>query len=467
LIPPQERKCAFLGGRTVKPESRTQLSESNLNALRKRRRDLLSRLGQGIAVLPAAKPNSGPAGDRATYRQDSDFLYLTGCPEPHALAVFIPQHPEFQTVLFVRERDAFTELWNGPMMGTQEAAEVLGFDKVFPISDFEKKLPEWLVHADTIYWDSSPEQEFFEQLRPLLQGSRLRRNGGEIFNVRDLIHEQRLFKDEFEIAALRKANAIASAAHEAAMRFARPGVTEYQVQAVLEASMRGVGSSQLGYPSIVAGGANACCLHYNTNTCGINADELLLIDAGCEWNYYTADVTRTFPVSGRFSCEQRALYDLVLSAQLQSIAAIRPGIKLTDLNDLAGRVLAQGLIDLGVIRASLDEVLAKKMHKEFFPHGLGHWLGMDVHDVGRYRIKNVERSLEPGMCLTIEPGIYVQPGMSGVDKRWHGIGIRIEDNILVTESGSENFTPCVKSTADVESMVGSMPDSVREFFLGR
>jgi len=451
----------------VKTESRTQLSEANLKALRERRREFLSRLGQGIAVLPSAKPNSGPAGDRTIFRQDSDFMYLTGCPEPHALAVFIPQHPDFQTALFVRERDAFTELWNGAMIGTQDAASVLGFDRVFPLSEFEKKLPEWLVHADSIYWDASPEQEFFEQLRPVLQGSRLRRNGGEIFNVRDLIHELRLFKDEFEIAALRKANAVASAAHEAAMRFARPGVSEYQVQAVLEASMRGVGSSQLGYPSIVAGGANACCLHYNTNSCSVSEGELLLIDAGCEWNYYTADVTRTFPVSGRFSAEQRALYDLVLDAQRRSIAAIRPGAKLSELNDLAGRILAQGLIQLGVIRASLDEVLEKKLHKEFFPHGLGHWLGMDVHDVGRYRIKNVERPLEAGMCLTVEPGIYVQPGMQGVDARWQGIGIRIEDNILVTAGGSENFTPCVKSATDVESMVGTMPDTVRDFFLGR
>ncbi len=448
----------------MKLECRTRLSESQLNALRRRRKDFMNLIGNGIAILPAAKPGDSPAGDRATYRQDSDFLYLTGCPETQALAVFIPQHPNFQSVLFVRERDALSELWNGPMMGVSDAGAILGFDQVFALSEMEKKIPEWLSHADTIFWDSSPEQEFFEQLRPLLQGSRLRRNGAEILNVRDVIHELRLFKDDVELEALRRANQIASSAHEAAMQFVRPGVSEFQVQAVLESVMRSAGSSQLGYPSIVAGGSNACCLHYNLNTCRLDEGDLLLIDAGCELNFYTADITRTFPVSGKFTGEQRALYDLVLESQIKSIAAIKPGAKLSELNDLAGRILAEGLIHLGLLKGSVEEVLEKKRHKDFFPHGLGHWLGMDVHDVGRYRIKNVERPLEPGMCVTIEPGIYVQPGTADVDPRWHGIGIRIEDNILVTANGSENFTPCAKATSDVESLVGTMSPQLSTFF---
>lgn len=448
----------------MKPACRIHPSPTQLEALRRRRTEFMKRIGSGIAILPSAKASQSPAGDRAVFRQDSDFLYLTGCTEIHSLAVFVPQHPEFRSVLFLREREASSELWNGPMLGTIDSAELLGFDKVFPLNDFEKKIPEWLSHADTIYWDASPDQEFFESLRSLLQGSRLRRNGAELLNVRDIIHELRLFKDEFELNSLRRANQIASRAHEAAMQFARPGVYEYQVQAVLESVMRSAGSSQLGYPSIVASGANACCLHYNLNNCRLEKGDLLLIDAGCEWNFYTADITRTFPVGGQFSGEQKALYDLVLDAQQQSIASIRPGAKLSELNDSVGRIIASGLLQLGVMKGSLDEILEKKKHKEFFPHGLGHWLGMDVHDVGRYRIKNVERPLEPGMCVTIEPGIYIQPDNVDVDPRWHGIGIRIEDNILVTPQGYENLTSCKKSAVDVESLAGSMPSPLSELF---
>lgn len=448
----------------MKPSCRVHPNQVHLTALQRRRSAFIQRIGNGIAILTSAKLNQSPAGDRAVFRQDSDFLYLTGCAEIHAMAVFIPQHPDFKSVLFLRERDSLSELWNGPMLGVTDSAEILGFDRVFSINDFEKKIPEWMSHADTIYWDSSPEQEFFESLRGILQGSRLRRNGAEILNVRDVIHEMRLFKDEVELESLKRANQIASLAHEAAMQFARPGKYEFQVQSVLEAVMRSAGSSQLGYPSIVAGGANACCLHYNLNNCRLEKGDLLLIDAGCEWNYYTADITRTFPVGGQFMGEQRALYELVLNAQEKSIAAIQPGARMSELNELVGRIIADGLLQLGVIRGSVDEVLEKKRHKEFFPHGLGHWLGMDVHDVGRYRIKNVERTLEPGMCITIEPGIYIQPGAADIDPRWHGIGIRIEDNIHVTSGGHENLTPCKKAVSEVESLVGSMQGELCEFF---
>jgi Xaa-Pro aminopeptidase len=413
-------------------------------------------IGNGIALVVSAKANSGPAGYRAAFRQDSDFMYLTGCPETDSLAVFLPQHPQHKSILFIRESDPLTELWNGPMLGVTGAQEQLGFDLVLPLSEIEKKIPEWLTHADSIYWDAAPELEFYDVLRPILQGSRLRRNGAEILNVRDAIHELRLFKDELEIESLQRANDIASRAHELAMRATRPGMSEFQIQALLEMSMRFAGSTQLGYPSIVAAGANACCLHYNINNSRLADGELLLIDAGCESNFYTADITRTWPVNGKFSGEQKAIYELVLESQLKSIDAIRPGVKLTELNDLAGKVLAEGLIHLGIITTSLEETLEKKTHKEFFPHGLGHWLGLDVHDVGRYRIKNIERTLAPGMCMTVEPGIYIQPGMANVDARWHGIGIRIEDNILLTAQGTRNLTTCAKSTKDVEALVGTL-----------
>lgn len=450
----------------MKSECRITVSESERAILRSRREALMRSIGSGIGIAVSAKPNSGPAGYRAAFRQDSDFLYLTGSPETDSLAVFIPQHPHHRTVLFLRERDTAGELWNGPMLGLEGAGEQLGFDLVLPLSELDKKIPEWLTFADSIYWDSSPELEFYERLRPILQGSRLRRNGAEILNIRDVIHEQRLFKDELEIEHLQKANDIASRAHELAMRVTRSGLYEYQIQAFLEMSMLVNGSTQLGYPSIVASGANACCLHYNRNNCTLAENDLLLIDAGCESGFYTADITRTWPVSGRFSGEQRDLYELVLETQQRSIEKIRPGVTLTELNDLAGRNLAEGLIRLGIIKCSLDEALEKKRHKEFFPHGLGHFLGLDVHDVGRYRIKNVERPLEAGMCLTVEPGLYIQPSFADVDSRWHGIGIRIEDNILVTADSYRNFTSCSKKIDDVELLIGSVrPEELNRFLL--
>lgn len=440
----------------LKSACRLSISENERTILRRRRDALMQSIGSGIAFVVSAQPNAGPAAYRAAFRQDSDFLYLSGCPETDALAVFIPQHPQHKSVLFIRERDALSELWNGPMLGLDNAAAQLDFDLVLPLNEMDKKIPEWLSFADSIYWDASPELEFYERLRPLLQGSRLRRNGAEILNVRDVIHEQRLFKDELEIESLQRANDIASRAHELAMRVTRSGLFEYQVQAFLEMSMRVSGSSQLGYPSIVAGGANACCLHYNINNCRLDNGDLLLVDAGCESNFYTADITRTWPVSGKFTGEQRALYELVLETQVRSIEKIRPGLKLTELNDFAGRTLAEGLIHLGILKCSIDEALEKKRHKDFFPHGLGHFLGLDVHDVGRYRIKNVERALEAGMCVTIEPGLYIQPSFPDVDARWHGLGIRIEDNILVTAEGHRNFTTCIKNVEEIEAVVGTL-----------
>lgn len=448
----------------MKLDCRTRLSDAHLNALFERRRKFLSNIGSGIAILSSARPNCGPSGDRSTYRQDSDFLYLTGCPEPHSIAVFVPQAQKDKAVLFLREREPHSELWNGPMLGLSGAQEVLGFDAVYSISELEKKLPQMLTYADTIYWDSSPQQEFYEQLSPLLTGSRLRKYGGEILNVRDIVHELRLFKDDFEIESLRSANFVASMAHEAAMQFSSPGVYEYQVQAVLESVMRSRGSSQLGYPSIVAGGGNACCLHYNVNSCQMKDHELLLIDAGCEWNYLTADITRTFPVSGKFTPEQKDIYELTLAAQRQAIDALRPGVLFSQVGDAAVRVLIDGLVQLGLLDGSIDSILESQQHKEFFPHSLGHYLGMDVHDVGRYKIKNVERPLEAGMVVTIEPGLYIQPDCVKVDERWRGIGVRIEDNVLVTNTGHENLTNCVKSVEDVEAMVGRMHPETKSFF---
>jgi Xaa-Pro aminopeptidase len=424
----------------------------------------MSAIGSGIAILSSARPNNGPSGDRATYRQDSDFLYLTGCPEPHSVAVFVPQSSNEKSILFLREREPQSELWNGPMLGLSGAHDVLGFDAVYSITELEKKLPKLLAFADTIYWDSTPQQDFHEQLSPLLLGSRLRKHGAEILNVRDVVHELRLFKDEFEIESLRRANAIASEAHEAAMRFSHSGVKEYQVQAVLESVMRSRGSSQLGYPSIVAGGSNACCLHYNVNSCRVENNELLLIDAGCEWNFLTADITRTFPVSGKFTPEQKDIYELTLMAQKAAIEALRPGVLFSQVGELAARVLIDGLLQLGLLSGTAESILESQKHKEFFPHSLGHFLGMDVHDVGRYRIKNIERPLEAGMVVTIEPGLYAQPDCITVDERWRGIGVRIEDNILITRDGFENLTSCVKSVEDVEGTVGQMSPELKSFF---
>lgn len=421
-----------------------------VQSLRNSRAKFLEKIEGGIAIVVSAQVPEASLESRNGYRQESNFFYLTGLAEAGSVAVFTPGHPTEKSVLFLAERDPLMELWTGPMLGTAGAVAKLGFDAAYDISQLRRKLSEFLQHADSIFWDAEPSRAFSGTVKEVVSGSRLRKQGAQVHDPTLLIADLRLFKSEWEIEQIAQANKVTALAFEAAMRRTRPGLTEYQIQATLEFQMKEQGARSLGYPAIVASGSNSCCLHYSQNNAVLVSGDLLLIDAGCEWNAYTADVTRTFPVNGRFSEEQKVLYEAVLGAQEAAIAAIRPGVTLSELNSLAGDMLARSLVEAGVLPYSLAEVLDRNLHKDFFPHGLSHWLGLDVHDAGRYRIKNLERPLEEGMCLTVEPGLYVQLSQKGVEERWKGIGIRIEDDLLVTANGHRNLTTCIKSVADVE-----------------
>ena len=433
-------------------------------SLRRRRSAFLDALEGGIAVVSASAPVASPDGDRILYHANSSFYYLTGFDDSDAVAVFVPGHPTEKAILFLREKDRNVELWHGPMLGIQGAREQLCFDAAYSLEKLESKLKEYLEHANSIFWSAHSLQPLHGMLNEALLGSRLRRNGAEVFDPEPLLSELRLKKDSYEIQQLKSANVIASAAHEAAMlRAIHRGTRnlpesqgsplfEFQVQATLEAAMKEHGVRHLGYPSIVASGENACCLHYSLNNSALEKGDMMLIDAGCEWMGYTSDITRTWPVDGIFTAPQKELYQLVLKAQKKAIEAIKPGVLMSKLTDISLEVMIEGLVSLGLLKGTVAEIREQKKDKDFIPHSLGHWLGLDVHDVGRYRIKNEERPLEAGMCLTIEPGIYVQPYLENIDARWRGIGIRIEDNILVTAQGFENLTPCIKEIHDLEAL---------------
>lgn len=435
-------------------KSNTQFSIPTkfLEALKQRREKFLHRLGEnGLAIV--SNHIVPPAFERYGFRSSSSFYYLTGLAEPDAIAVFCPSHAQ-KSMLFVRERDASTELWNGPMAGIEGARDVLQFDGAYPLSEFNTIVAKLLQKVDPIYWDPSPHLFMNANIRELVEGSRTRRQGAWWHtDVETLIGELRLFKDDWECEQIQRANDIASRAHQAAMGAAKPGARENEIQAVLEGAMMALGAGQLGYTSIVGAGENACCLHYTLNASRLEENDLLLIDAGCESNYYTADITRTFPVSGKFSARQKDVYELVLATQKKIIEMVRPGIFFQSLNEKCIELLTDGLVQLKLISGARDEIIRNEGYKAFYPHGVSHWLGLDVHDVGRYKLEGNNRKIEAGMCFTVEPGIYIQPHNEGVSAEWRGIGVRIEDNILVTEKGYHNFTSCVKDVTDVEAMV--------------
>lgn len=435
----------------MKSSTRIRIEESHLSALKNRRQNFLKSLGNGIGIVTNhVVPD---AFHRFSYRPSSSFYYLTGLAEDSAVAVFAPNHPTEKCILFLRERDSAMELWNGPMAGLSGATDVLGFDAAYPLDTLAAKLPSYFKDVDSFYWNNDPRGFYSSVIFELIESSRARRQGADLnVDVEKMIGEQRLIKDEWEIEQLQIANDIASRAHEAAMRRAKPGLFEFQVQASLEGEMLEKGSLIRGYPCIVASGENACCLHYSLNNSRLDDGELMLIDAGTEHNFYTSDITRTFPVNGKFTAEQRAVYEVVLGVQNKIIELVKPGIRFQSLNEMTIELLSEGLIELGLLKASKAEVKEKELFRQFYPHGVSHWLGLDVHDVGKYRVQNQERQLEQGMCFTVEPGIYIQPDNMNVEERWRGIGVRIEDNLCVTKTGVRNFTSCVKSITDVESM---------------
>ncbi len=408
----------------------------------RRRRQLMRMIGKGgIAILPAAPTRVRNRDVEYAYRQDSDFYYLTGFPEPEAVAVLMPGRPHGEYVLFCRDRDPERETWDGRRAGPEGAVRDHGADDAFPVADIDDILPGMLEHSERVYYTMGLNAEFDQRLLGWVNQLRAAAKTGvntptEFVALDHLLHDMRLFKSRSEIAAMRKAAQIAAAAHVRAMRACRPGMMEYEVEAEFLHEFRRHDATTSYHP-IVGGGANGCILHYVENRDRLKEGELLLIDAGCEYDYYASDITRTFPVAGRFSAEQRALYEVVLEAQLAAIGKVRPGNHWDDPHDAAVRVLTRGLVRLGLLKGRVPTLIKNGDYRRFYMHRTGHWLGMDVHDVGDYKVGDEWRILEPGMVLTVEPGLYIPPGTRGVAKKWWGIGIRIEDDVLVTAEGAE------------------------------
>ena len=426
------------------------------------RRRLLERLSaeRTAAVLPTATEKVRNHDSHYRFRPDSDFWYLTGFGEPEACLVLLPElkgDGPGKCVLFLRERDKEKEIWNGRRLGVEAAPEALGVDEARPISALWDDLPDLLAGYERILWrfglDEDRDRRLVGTVNVLCGRARLGiRPPVELIDPLPLIHEQRLIKTEPELERIRAAAAITAEAHLSAMRVAAPGVNERELDALLDYTFRRRGGDGPAYTSIVAGGANACILHYIENDAPLADGELCLIDAGAEYGHYAADVTRTFPVSGRFSEPQRALYELVLAAQEAAIDAVQPGASVGSVHDVTVDVLVRGLIELGLCEGSREEVLESNTYKAFFMHKTGHWVGLDVHDCGYYNTPDGQsRLLEPGMVLTIEPGLYVDAENQEVEERWRGIGVRIEDDVLVTEGGNEVITAAIpKSLEAVE-----------------
>jgi len=426
-----------------------------------RRRRLLEQLGAtGAAVFPAAPVHIRNNDVEHAYRQDSDLYYLTGFEEPHSVLVLTGAHEEHQSVLFVQPRDPAREVWDGPRLGTEGAVETLGVDVAFPIAELAELLPTYLEGVETLHYPVGEGHPFDGRLFAAVRSARQRgRRSGRAFPTTFVsplhgVHEMRLRKDEAEVEVMRRAAAVTARAHRRAMAITRPGMHEYEVQAEMDRIFRVSGCERTAYDSIVGSGPNATILHYRANRRLMEEGDLLLIDAGCELDYYASDVTRTFPVSGRFTEPQRTLYQLCLDAQEAAIEATKPGATLQTIHDAAAQVIGRGLLELGLVQGTLEEVMDEQRYKDFFMHKTSHWIGMDVHDVGAYHADGEPRPLEPGMVLTIEPGIYVASDAE-VDEQWRGIGIRIEDDILVTEAGHENLTGDIpKSIQAIEDLMG-------------
>ena len=375
------------------------------------------------------------------------------------MLVLIPGRAQGEMVLFCRDKDPLRETWDGYREGPEGAVSNFGADDAFPIADIDDILPNLIEGKDRLYYAIGKDPEFDRHLMDWVNHVRNQRgNGalppGEFVDLDHFINEMRLFKTAGELKIMRKAAEISVSAHSRAMKASKPGLFEYQLQAEIEHEFAVHGSAGAAYTSIVGGGKNGCILHYIENRDALKDGDLVLIDAGCEYQNYAADITRTFPVNGKFSDEQAAIYDIVLQAQTDAIAVIGPGIEYNKTNEATVLAITQGLVDLGILHGDVDELIASEAHREFYMHGAGHWLGMDVHDVGDYKIDGQWRVYEPGMVVTIEPGIYIAPGNPNVDKKWHGIAVRIEDDIVVTKDGNENITAGVpKKRDEIEALM--------------
>ncbi len=425
-----------------------------------RRRKLMERMApDSIAIVPAAPERVRNRDVLHPFRQDSDFHYLTGFDEPEAVLALIPGREHGASVLFCKERNPEQEQWNGFLIGPDGAIERFGLDDAFPIADIDDILPGMIEGRSRVYYPMGRDQGFDTRVMDWVKVIRSKvRSGahppGELVALEHLLHDLRLYKSANEIKAMSKACTISAEAHCKAMKRARRGGYEYNLEAELIHTFMEHGARFTAYPSIVGGGANGCILHYIENSAPLKDGDLVLIDAGCEYEYYASDITRTFPVSGKFSPEQKALYEVVLAAQAAAIEAVHPDNHWDHPHEAAVRVLCQGLIDLGLLSGTVEQVIEQESYRPFYMHRTGHWLGLDVHDVGDYKVDDAWRQLEPGMALTVEPGLYISPDDTRVDERWRGIGIRIEDDVVVTRTGCRVLTDGVpKTVAEIEALM--------------
>ncbi|WP_349616441.1 Xaa-Pro aminopeptidase [Azotobacter salinestris] len=428
----------------------------------RRRKALMAQMEpNSIAILPAAPVYIRNRDVEHVYRQDSDFQYLSGFPEPEAVIALIPGREHGEYVLFCRERDPERELWDGLRAGQEGAVRDYGADDAFPIADIDDILPGLIEGRSRVYYAIGSNESFDHRLMEWIKTIRSKARQGaqppsEFVALDHLLHDMRLYKSAAEVAVMREAAAVSARAHVRAMQACRPGLHEYHLEAELEYEFRKSGARMPAYGSIVAGGRNACILHYRENDRPLRDGDLVLIDAGCELDCYASDITRTFPVNGAFSPEQKAIYELVLAANLEAFRHIAPGRRWNEAHEATVRVITAGLVELGLLAGDVDELIKQEAYKPFYMHRAGHWLGMDVHDVGDYKIDGQWRVLEPGMAMTVEPGIYIAADNDKVDRRWRGIGVRIEDDVVVTEAGCESLTDGVpKGVAEIEALMAA------------
>jgi len=427
----------------------------------RRRRGLMRLMGRdAIAILPAAPVRHRNSDVEYDYRPDSDFYYLTGFNEPEAVAVLIPGRAIAEYVLFVRERNPEREIWDGKRAGPSGVVEHYGADDAFPITDIDEILPGLLENRGRVFYTMGLNQEFDQRLIGWVNTLKAQGRSGlhppqEFVTLDHALHDMRLYKSRAEISLMRRAGAIAARAHVRGMQFCRPGRMEYEVMAELLHEFNRNGAD-ISYHPIVGGGPNSCVLHYRDNNARLNDGDLLLVDAGCEYGYYASDITRTYPINGRYTSEQRAVYEVVLEAQLAAIAKVKPGNHWNEPHDAAVRAITQGLVRIGLLRGAVSSLIRSGAYKKFFMHRTGHWLGMDVHDVGDYKVGEQWRVFEPGMVLTVEPGVYIAAGTRGVSRRFWNVGVRIEDDVVVTRTGCEVLTDAVpKQPDEIEALMAA------------
>jgi Xaa-Pro aminopeptidase len=430
---------------------------------RQRRELLMTKMGKGTAIFGSAPLAVMHHDVEHTYRQESDFYYLTGFNEAEAVAVIAPHHADHKFILFVQPKEREQEIWTGYRVGVEAAKAEYGADVAYLISELDEKLPQYLTAADRIYYhmgrDEDLNSKVIQHWQKMLRGYQKRGTGPlSIEDPVTVLHPLRRVKSAAELQLMRQAAQIAAEAHRYAMSFARPGLFEHQVQTEIEYLFRKKGAMGVAYPSIVASGSNACILHYIDNDCQMGDGDLLLIDAGCSCGYYNSDITRTFPINGKFSPEQKIIYELVLKAQLACIDKVIPGTTWKEFHDTAVQIITAGLVEIGLLAGSVAELIKEEKYKNFFMHGTGHWLGLDVHDAGGYWNEPEQGyQFQPGNVITVEPGIYISPeieaaaGQPEIADRWRGIGVRIEDDVLVTAGPPEVLTAAVpKLVQDLE-----------------